>query len=369
MLMNSQPLTGTVWLDTDITPNTEYSYYIAAVDTQQYESIPSETITVWSISMPMNQGMLVVDETRDMGGGVLMPTDEDVDQFYRNVLSGMNYTEYDYATMGAPSAELLGNYSIVLWHDNDYSEVLIDENLNALGSYLLGGGNLIVSGWKTGGQMNQEFLQQYFTDLNPLYTNNAYFLNAYSEGYPTLSIDTTKIPANWNNALRMTYVFPNPNGTVLYSADYADGQSSDGQPIAIKSEFGGSFTLMGLPLFMFEEEGVQSFLNSYIATIDNSVGVEEEHIPMNNTLHAYPNPFHQDINIQVTCSKDQQVEVAIYNIKGQKVYSKILASENSMANLNWSGSDNTGEKCASGVYFLRAKGNHLNMSKRVLLLK
>ncbi|MBN2828764.1 MAG: T9SS type A sorting domain-containing protein [Candidatus Cloacimonetes bacterium] len=369
-LMTPQPVTGTEWLDTEITPGTEYTYYITAVDVDQYESMPSNAVTVWSIAMPMNQGMLVVDETRDMGGGALMPTDEDVDQFYRNVLSGMNYTEYDYTAQGAPSAELLGNYSIVLWHDNDYSEVLIDDNLNALGSYLLGGGNLIVSGWKTAGQMNQEFLQQYFSDFNPVYTNNADFHNAYSSSYPTLNIDVTKIPANWNNALRMTYVFPNSSEDIIYLADYTDGMAVDNQPIAIKSEFGGSFTLMGLPLFMFEEEGVQSFLNDYIATIDNSVGnSNEEHIPMDNALQAFPNPFFHDLNIKVTCKNEQQIELAVYNIKGQKVHSDFLTSKNSMVNLNWDGKDTTGKSCAAGIYFLRAKGNSLNLTKRVLLLK
>ncbi|MDP8232817.1 MAG: T9SS type A sorting domain-containing protein, partial [Candidatus Zophobacter franzmannii] len=362
------PVTGTEWMDTGLSNMTEYSYMITAIDEQGFESIPSEVITAWTVDMPMNMGMLVVDETRDMTGTILAPTDEQVDDFYSSVLTGMNYDEYDYTTEGVVTAELLGNYSIVLWHDDDFSEVFIDDNLNALGSYLLGGGNLIISGWKTAGQMDQDFLKQYFPNITPRYNNNSIFLGAYSDGYSDLVIDQTKVPANWSNALRMTYTFPNYLDDALYLGDYTDGEVSDGQAVIIGSENG--VTLCGVPLYMFEETEVTNFFNALITEIDSSVENEETIQPIVvESLKAYPNPFNPEVKIVLNSKQNEDVRINVYNIRGQKVRTLFDGASKGQHEIVWNGKDSNGIECASGLYIIKASGKNLNLTKRVMMLK
>ncbi len=369
VMQTSEPVTGTEWTDTNLSPQTEYSYYVVAVDSQGYESMPSETRVVWTVDMPMDQGMLIVDETRDMNGNVLTPDDAQVDDFYREVFAGMIYDEYDYATEGEISATTLGQYSIVFWHDDDFAELFVEDNLNALGSYLMSGGNLILSGFKTTGQMNQDFLKQYFPNLSPVYTNNAVFESAFSTTYPSLILDQTKIPANWNQSLRMTFSFPNYGDGALYFADYTDGELADGNAVIITTDTGGSLTLSGIPLYMFEVEGVTTFLNSYIESIDEFVDNEDhQQQVVNPELVAYPNPFNPELNVKVE-GISEEIEVSVYNIKGQKVVTLINERVSGNKTLVWDGRDSNGTNCASGIYMIHAKSNSLNTVKRVMLLK
>ncbi len=370
ILQTIEPITGTEWVDSDLSPETEYSYYVVAVDNQGFESMPSETRIVRTIDMPMDQGMLVVDETRDLGGTILSPNDLQVDDFYRTIFEDMIYTEYDYASQGTITSQILGQYSTVFWHNDDFTELLINDNLNALGSYILEGGNLILSGFKIAGQIDQDFLTQYFPNLTPIYANNSVFEYAYSNEYPSLIIDQSKLPANWNQNLRMTYSFPNYSENAIYNADYSDTEPTDGNGVIIATDTGGSLTISGIPLYMFEIDGVRSFLNQYIASIDESVSNNEQQQELGViAINAYPNPFNPELNIKIEGLSDERVEVSIYNVKGQKVMALFNDVVKGSKELVWSGRDSNNHKMGSGIYFVKVKTDSVATTRKIILLK
>jgi len=64
------------------------------------------------------------------------------------------------------------------------------------------------------------------------------------------------------------------------------------------------------------------------------------------------------------------VELAVYNIRGQRV--RTLLNEYRAAGKHevvWQGRDDTGRPVASGVYFLRMKAPGYSSTSKMLLLK
>jgi len=87
-------------------------------------------------------------------------------------------------------------------------------------------------------------------------------------------------------------------------------------------------------------------------------------------ISNYPNPFNPSTTIKLDLAESGKIELAIYNIKGQKV--KILIDAYSTKGhfeLIWRGVDDNKKKVASGQYFIKLKvnGEEKAVSKCVLL--
>lgn len=106
-----------------------------------------------------------------------------------------------------------------------------------------------------------------------------------------------------------------------------------------------------------------------------ATGVEDENeggqAPDNFILSQnYPNPFNPETLINYQTPEDGQVELAVYNLLGQKIRS--LVNERLRAGshqIKWDGSDDFGMRVASGLYLYRLKAGQLVNSRRMLLLK
>ncbi len=85
----------------------------------------------------------------------------------------------------------------------------------------------------------------------------------------------------------------------------------------------------------------------------------------------YPNPFNPETAISYTLPKQGNVQISIYNIKGQKV--KTLVKNNSDAGrytIVWNGKDTNEREVASGVYLYRLEFNGKNVDvKKCILMK
>ncbi len=119
--------------------------------------------------------------------------------------------------------------------------------------------------------------------------------------------------------------------------------------------FDGEFTQLDIP--MNETVNVQNY----------------EIIPTKNdfSLSNYPNPFNPSTTISFSIQNDSQVELSIYNTKGQKV--KIL-TENEFTkgshSIIWNGDDDFGKPVSSGVYYYQLQvGNEIIITEKCLLLK
>ncbi|MEN6445699.1 MAG: M6 family metalloprotease domain-containing protein [Candidatus Cloacimonas sp.] len=85
------------------------------------------------------------------------------------------------------------------------------------------------------------------------------------------------------------------------------------------------------------------------------LSIDDPDSPVANlAISNYPNPFTAGTKIKYALPASGKVNIAIYNIKGQKV-TTLLAENKTGGNyeLEWNGTDGAGKKVSSGLYFCR----------------
>ena len=110
-----------------------------------------------------------------------------------------------------------------------------------------------------------------------------------------------------------------------------------------------------------------SILNLETITSVNALSMQHE--PFN--LSNYPNPFNPSTTIEFSIQNDSNVDLTIFNIKGQKI--KIIAQNEfskGSHSVIWNGDDELGESVSSGIYLYNLKVNgNTEEVKKCLLLK
>ncbi|RLC53390.1 MAG: hypothetical protein DRI23_00385 [Candidatus Cloacimonadota bacterium] len=99
---------------------------------------------------------------------------------------------------------------------------------------------------------------------------------------------------------------------------------------------------------------------------DNNIVAESKNFLGNN----FPNPFNPATSISYSISKDGNVDLKVYNMKGQLV--KTLVSENKTAgshSIEWNGTDDSNHKVSSGLYFYKLDTSDYTSVKKMIMLK
>ncbi len=102
----------------------------------------------------------------------------------------------------------------------------------------------------------------------------------------------------------------------------------------------------------------------------DAVGVEDE-VAFKSLSQNYPNPFNPVTKIAYSIRQAGPVEITVHNTAGRVV--RTLLSEELAAGTNgyvvWDGTDDAGEKCASGVYFYTLNAPDINETHKMVMLK
>lgn len=113
---------------------------------------------------------------------------------------------------------------------------------------------------------------------------------------------------------------------------------------------------------------------TYIYSTGVSVtSVSEDKIERPNTFKLsqnFPNPFNPSTTIRYSISTPGNISIKVYDLSGQLV--KTIDNEHSIPGeyeIIWDGSNNFGERVASGVYFYQLKTGSLLETKKMMLLK
>jgi hypothetical protein len=119
-------------------------------------------------------------------------------------------------------------------------------------------------------------------------------------------------------------------------------------------------------------EAVSLHSNLTVGSNDEVTDVDESSIlPTDFSLaQNYPNPFNAATMINFALPEDGYVTLDIYNLLGQRV--KTLFNGFHQAgylSLIWDGTDASGGKVASGLYFYRLTVDDNQITKRMTLLK
>ena len=84
----------------------------------------------------------------------------------------------------------------------------------------------------------------------------------------------------------------------------------------------------------------------------------------------YPNPFNPTTTISFSLPTEQDIELIVYNIKGQKV--KTLYSgfaDIGEHTITWSGKDSNDKQVSSGLYFYKLKTNNNTLTRKMIMIK
>ncbi|NQV17078.1 MAG: T9SS type A sorting domain-containing protein [Armatimonadetes bacterium] len=92
---------------------------------------------------------------------------------------------------------------------------------------------------------------------------------------------------------------------------------------------------------------------------------------LNIQLSNYPNPFNPTTTIKLDHAESGKIELAIYNIKGQKIKTLMDAySCKGHFEIIWRGTDENEKKVATGNYFAKLKVNgDIKAVRKLILLK
>jgi hypothetical protein len=135
----------------------------------------------------------------------------------------------------------------------------------------------------------------------------------------------------------------------------------------------------GLPMDEVRCLAIDQYNNKWIGTnggisVYREGGVFEDVIPpiptFSNSLQLYPNPFRRDINIKYILAKDSQVNLGIYNVKGQlvvKLEDKVFTKGEHLS--AWDGKNNAGKLVSSGLYFCRFKHSEGVIVKKLTVVR
>ncbi len=108
---------------------------------------------------------------------------------------------------------------------------------------------------------------------------------------------------------------------------------------------------------------------SNVATITVSTDETDILVPP-FLVSAYPNPFNPETTIFYSIPQKGEIEIDVFNIKGQKV--RTLINEQQEAGQHsvvWNGRDVANKACSSGIYFYRLKNGSYSKTRKMILLK
>ena len=113
------------------------------------------------------------------------------------------------------------------------------------------------------------------------------------------------------------------------------------------------------------ESPIQSHRPLLILTFDNTSSIDQEIVPVKYPLILYPNPFKGKCSVSLNSRINQDVEITVFNIKGQKVKKtikeKLERGENNIL------IDLT--SLSNGIYFFKIKTEGDEYIKKAIVMK
>ncbi|MGI6198857.1 MAG: FlgD immunoglobulin-like domain containing protein [Candidatus Cloacimonadaceae bacterium] len=204
-----------------------------------------------------------------------------------------------------------------------------------------------------------------------------------------LSLLVPSITGGFDSNFRMS-IDTLPNGNIVYTGASDTGEilhciSADGEHQWSKSYnthaeatyLGiGRKNLLTMPdgsiLFpLYSDDGTYSYLIKTDSQ-GNAVANDDPITPAIVTaISARPNPFKDELLIEIKSTPRPNSQLEIYNIKGQKVKTIALDPDKTgEQSTRWDGRDAANKQCANGVYFIKLLENGTTASgKKVTLIR
>jgi len=107
--------------------------------------------------------------------------------------------------------------------------------------------------------------------------------------------------------------------------------------------------IKGTPTFVKNESTFISLENHATTNLDDEFLFTEAEI------NCYPNPFRNEITIEIGLTKDAEVQAAVYNQLGQELKTLLINQKltNGVHQFTWDGNNSGHQKAVSGFYYVR----------------
>jgi Zn-dependent M28 family amino/carboxypeptidase len=386
--LNADIITDTTYFDNSAISGFYYYYSVTAVDSLLNES--EKSITLRSRVVSLDQGILIVDETLDGDGSLLNPTDEQVDEFYNQLLSQYNCQNFDLFEETSISLADMGAFSTVIWHGNDFQDIgSVKLFKDEIREYLNFGGNFLYTGFRPAKAFELffghigiffpgDFIFDYLKIDSSEYKITALFIGALNDesGYNDIFIDSSKTKASDEYHLgHVESISPSTEGTNIYLYeslfDTTTNQGSyKGKPIGVEY-IGNDFktVTLSIPLYFMDQQQAQDLIDHImIDKFGEITGIEDEVtlIPDEYVLYQnYPNPFNPNTIIKYSLPEDGFVNLTIFNMLGEEINTLVNQSQKS-GNYEV---EFTASNLPSGIYFYRFQTSSFRETKKMVILK
>ncbi len=170
--------------------------------------------------------------------------------------------------------------------------------------------------------------------------------------------EANNFPIYLNDNLKFTPAIGDVDGDD--DLDIAVANISGMQLLDMKRNGYGAWTM-----YKGNPQRTANMFEAYTDVDDNDVAVYD-----NGLIGNYPNPFNPETTISYNLEKSADVQINVYNIKGQLV--KNLVNDHKAAGNHtvvWNGKDNNNNNVSSGVYFYKMKGGKYSKTKKMILMK
>lgn len=110
---------------------------------------------------------------------------------------------------------------------------------------------------------------------------------------------------------------------------------------------------------------------SYLSVFDygQAVPVSDPSTPAISGLRAWPNPFRENLSLELDLERATEVEITVYNLRGQKVQGLTNGQRPAGKSLfTWDGKDSRGRSCPAGIYLVQTRQGGRAQTQRVLHL-
>lgn len=161
------------------------------------------------------------------------------------------------------------------------------------------------------------------------------------------------------------WIGTNGNGVIMWDGN--DTETIDMENSCLVSNLITAIGCDGMGTLWLSSNNGGLYSCQYSATgIDYSQIISHQQIEHRN----YPNPFNPETIIEFSIPTSGNVDVDIFNLKGQKV-SSLLHSQLAGGNhqVIWNGRDESGKAVSSGTYFYRISFNEQIYTRKIVLLK
>ncbi len=411
--INSSTVYENNFVDVEIKNAQYYFYSVTAVDSAMNESSISEMTRSMGISL--DRGILLVDETLDGDGSLTYPTDDEVDNFYRDLFQDIEYDEIDTENVKDLKLADLGSYSLIIWYNNDFKSIKKIPDIDVhLSKYLEFGGNIIYTGFMPSRifmgnteyplELNSgDFLFDYFK-IKKIYKNfGSRFGGAIpvSENYFPVSIDSSKTDPDKLYHIGSVEGFEAAaEGNIIYNYNsHFDSSTPQGSmtDLAVGLEYLGpdyKSVILSFPLYFMNPEEAENLLKYIINDRFNGISSASpiKAIPQNFILYQnYPNPFNPSTTIRyeipnesVRTGNDREntdsdklsngrylslqpvhVKLCVYDILGNEITTLVNKQQspgNYEVEFNAAG-------LSSGVYFYKLTAGVFVETKKMVLLR